>query len=299
MKVPRAIVIVAAVAAGAGCKVLDDDEPPLPMGTSGGEAGTEGAACMQALDEIQNCDYPLQWWFSNGGGGGDLILMDDPAATVSVGTGAWLVMLHSEADYIGMYSYENGECLGHCGWCEAGQIMCHGGLTEETGEARCVLCLPYDQPDAGEQCAVYVAACLDGWAEGLDETGAGTTDGAAGYDCSWWHPEEGVQRDGSRVTVDAALIEEALLYQGEPLATCDGTRFRPREDGHLEVSRLGEHGLAVAMGLELGDALLAVDGQHLNSIDAMMNAASKLGAGSFAVTLERAGEPIELSVVVH
>ncbi|MCX4242530.1 PDZ domain-containing protein [Paraliomyxa miuraensis] len=295
MKVPRTIVMVAAVAAGAGCKLLDDDEPPLPMGT-GGEAG--GSCIADAIEAIgAACPPPRQWWVDHSGGTSKAIAIDDPSAWVGVGPGAWVVQVSSSADFVGTYIDIGEECTPACGWCMPGEHACHAGYGE--GGLDCVACLPLDTPDVVESCAIIIEACLQGGGEGLDETGAGTSDGIAGYDCSWWHPEDGVERDGGTVTVDAALIEEALLYQGEPIASCDGTRFRAREDGHFVVSRLGEQGLAVAMGLELGDALLAIDGQTLNSIDAMMNAASKSnGAGSFVVTLERAGEPIELSVVV-
>ncbi|WP_266217265.1 hypothetical protein [Paraliomyxa miuraensis] len=71
MEVPRTIVMVAAVAACAGCKLLDDDEPPLPMGTGGEES------CSDAIAVLNACEPPYQWWFGYEGGSGQLVLVDD------------------------------------------------------------------------------------------------------------------------------------------------------------------------------------------------------------------------------
>lgn len=109
-----------------------------------------------------------------------------------------------------------------------------------------------------------------------------------------------MRHDGSTVIVDAALLEEALLYQGEPLASCDDTRFRQRTDGHFEISRLADHGLLAAMGLERGDVILAMDGAPMNDLDTLMVAASRISAASsLTITVSRAGEKLDLRVVVR
>lgn len=293
-------VAVVAVAACSGCKVLDDDEPILTAGGGTGDYGER--SCKEAVQEIKDCEYPFQWWFDSDGGSGKLVLIDDPAATVGVGPNAWLVMISSEADYIGTHDYDGGDCHAHCGWCEAGQYMCHGGLTEDLVPRGCVMCFPYGLPDVGEQCAALQAVCLEGGTEGdegLDETGA-DTDAIGEYDCTTWRPQEGVRRDRSTITIDAALVEEVFLYQGEPVAVCDEARFRRRSDGHFEVSRLVSHGLLPEMGLATGDVILAVDGVPLNNLDSVMQAASVLAdAARFTVTIARGDERFDMNVIVR
>lgn len=163
------------------------------------------------------------------------------------------------------------------------------------------MCFGYGIPDPGEQCAVAMAACQSGEGDGADETGEGTTSGAMEYDCSTWQPEQGVKqgRDGT-VTIPAALVEEALLYQGEPLASCDDTRFRHRPDGYFEISRMADDGLLAAMGLEIGDVIMALDGQPLNGFDATIQALDKLASeASFTVTIDRGDGRFGMRVIVR
>jgi hypothetical protein len=161
------------------------------------------------------------------------------------------------------------------------------------------MCFP-DLPDVGDQCTGLQAVCLNAEDEGLDETGDGTTEAIGEYDCTTWRPEEGVRRDGSTITVAAALVDEIFLYQGEPLASCDGTRLRHRPDGYFEISNLGRHGLLGAMGLAQGDVLLSVNGQALHCFDAVMEAAGDVAdASSFTATIGRGGERFDMEVSVR
>lgn len=269
-----------------GCAILDDDEPS-PIGTTGGEDQT----CKEAAEQVANCEPPYQWWFDQNGGHGQLVAIDDPAARVTVGPNAWLMMITSSADYVGTHTYNNGDCHVHCGWCEAGQVPCLGG---SLADPECLLCLPFDHPTVGEQCATFIAACLDG--ESLDETGAETS----GYDCTAWHPEEAVQCEGSTVTIDARIVDEILFYDGAPLATCDDTRIRARPDGYFEISQVTEHGLLASIGLMGGDILSTVDDLAVNNLDAVMTLAGILSTpATHTVTVERNEVAFQLKVVIR
>jgi hypothetical protein len=292
-------VAVVAVAACSGCKLLDDDEPP-PIDTAGGGTGDKERSCLESVDAV--CQPGMDVWLNYSEGASKAILIDDPHATVGVGPGAWLVRVDSESDFVGAYYNDGESCEFACSYCGEGQHACHGGF-DEHGLPRCWTCFNYDDPLAGDQCVAFVAACNHGRGddgEGLDETGAGTTDAIAEYDCATWRPEAGVRRDGSTIVVDAALIEEALLYQGEPLASCDDTRLRRRSQGDFEVSKLASHGLLAAMGLSRGDVFVAIDGEPLNNLDAVMQAAGRLtSAASFTVTVDRGGKRFDLNVYVR
>jgi hypothetical protein len=292
-------VAVAAVAACGGCKLLDDDEPPTTAGGTDGDTNTEDRSCVELVEAA--CDPGMSVWMNYSEGASNAVLIDDPYATVGVGPGAWLVRVDSETDYVGTYHDDGEGCEFACAWCETGQLMCHGGLTDQ-GVQGCVMCFPDGLPDVGDQCAAVQAACVEGREdEGLDETGGGTTEAIGEYDCTTWQPAEGVQRgrDGT-ITVDAALVDEVFLYQGEPLASCDDTRFRRRSDGYFEISKLGSHGLLVAMGLARGDALLAVSGNPMNNFDAVMEAARMFAVDtSFTVTIGRGDERFDMDVSVR
>ena len=91
-----------------------------------------------------------------------------------------------------------------------------------------------------------------------------------------------------------------MVHQGEPLASCDDTRLRLRSAGGFEISKLAPHGLLAAMGFARGDVFIAIEGEPLNNLDAVLQAAGRLtSAANFTVTVDRAGEPLDLEVYVR
>lgn len=76
-----------------------------------------------------------------------------------------------------------------------------------------------------------------------------------------------------------ADTEMAAAHFGEPLAQCDGTRFRRRSDGSYEVSALAAGGLLARIGLERGDTILAVDGEPMHEADRIVAKAMDLFMG--------------------
>ena len=287
-----------AVATFSGCKVLDDDEPP-PMDTAGADTG--GDSCVALVEAA--CDPGMNVVMNYSVGGGKAVLIDDPHASVGVGPEAWLVKVESESDFVGVY-HDGGEgCVFACFYCQPGQNLCHGGFDEQ-GLPRCWSCSSYDDPNAEESCTALQAACqqvdADDGSGGLDETGSGTTDAIGEYDCTTWRPKEGVRRDGGTIIVDGVMVEEAMLYQGEPLASCDDTRFRHRSDGYFEISRMADDGLLAAMGLARGDVILAVNGAPLNDLDTVMQVVSRISAASsFTITISRSGARLVSHVVIR
>ncbi|MCX4241327.1 PDZ domain-containing protein [Paraliomyxa miuraensis] len=272
---------------GSGCGLLEDDQPPVGPATTtmGGMTDGDELTCIEAAVHVQSiCEYPLQFWVDYSGGTSSMTLVDDPVASVGVGPGAWLVHVASAADYVGVYHHGGDDCEMGCGWCGRGEHLCHGGLTD-AGQPTCWACLPFDDPNAAEACIVALTGCSE---EGLDETGADPTSGedddpdATGsegvtddevppYDCAMWEPREGVSEVGTGVlSVDVALVEAIVMFEGEPLSSCDDTRFRLRADGFFEISRRSDEGLLAALGLEPGDVILAVDGETMKGLEAVM-----------------------------
>lgn len=154
------------------------------------------------------------------------------------------------------------------------------------------MCVAYGTPDIGEQCATFIAACT-----GLDETGSESEDDGVdetgadsgvmqvadpeAFDCRDWDLADAVVFDDrGGVIVDAALVELAAAHLGEPLAKCDGTRFRRRSDGYFEVSALAATGLLARIGLEQGDMILSVDGEPMHDADRVVSKAMELFMGS-------------------
>lgn len=291
-------VAVAAVAACSGCKVLDDDEPP-PIDSGGDATGGHVRSCVgEALEGLDTaCPPPRQWWLEHMGAKSKAVLIDDPEATIGVGPGAWLVRVDSETDYVGTYNHVDEDCDVACGWCLPGQHMCHTGRDAQ-GEVDCWACIDLGTPNPGMECVAALEACNQ---DGVDETSGGTTEAIGEYDCTTWRPEEGVRRSNDgMITIDAAMVQEVLLYQGEPLASCDDTRFRRRPDGYFEISKLGEHGLLAAMGLAQGDTIRAMNGKPLNTFDAVMQAAGSLTDGaSFTATIDRGDVRFDMRVSVR
>jgi hypothetical protein len=114
-------------------------------------------------------------------------------------------------------------------------------------------------------------------------------DGPSSYDCTLWQLDGGVKRDERGVLeLDAALVEDIAIFQGEPLALCDGTRFRRRTDGFFELSKRSDHGLLARMGLAPGDVVLAIDGEPMNELDVVMRTVGSLfspGASTSGFTI--------------
>lgn len=286
------------------CSVVDD-EPPI------GDTGQTEHACQEQLETLEAACLPgmrLELMFE--GGGGSIILIDDPGATVGVGPDAWLVQVGAEADYVASQQLDGVTCTGGCGWCARGESVCHQGLDESGAPIGCLMCLPYGVPDVGTQCATFMAACAgldetgaeddgvdetgagddgddgDDGDEDVDETGAESDSGALqladpdAFDCRNWDLD-GAVVSGMRgdVIVDAAVVEMAAAHLGEPLAKCDGTRFRRRSDGYFEISALAASGLLSRIGLEQGDILFAIDGESMHGADRIVSKAMDLFMG--------------------
>jgi hypothetical protein len=262
------------------CSLVDDDQPP-PVGDTGVEPGI----CSAQLEAAKaQCLPGMVFESIIEGGGGTVILIDDPGAAVGVGPNGWLVQVAAEADYVASYQFEGPTCTAVCGWCARGQSICHQGFDASGTPVGCVLCLPHDVPDPGAQCAEFMAACVgvDGTGpdgDGADETGADSE--AMAFDCRDWALAEAVVVDGrGTVIVDAGVVEMAAVHFGEPLAQCDGTRFRRRADGYFEVSALSASGLLAQIGLEHGDAILEIDGEPMQEADRLIAKAMELFLGA-------------------
>lgn len=258
------------------CSLVDDDEPP-----SGGVGDTGNVdVCIAQLQTAEGvCEPGMTFASMFDGGGGSIILIDDPGATIGVGPDAWLVQVGAAADFIASHTVDDSTCSAGCGWCEPGQSVCHQGLDETGKPVGCLLCVAYGTPDPGVQCAAFMAVC-----DGLDETGA-DDDGADetgaeidssvmeigdpdAFDCRDWDLEQAVVVDEQGTLIlDAAIVEMAAAHLGEPLAKCDGTRFRQRSDGYFEISALAPSGLLARVGLERGDVILGIDGESMHGAD--------------------------------
>jgi hypothetical protein len=321
------IVCIAATLFAAGltaCNLVDDEPPedPNEQATTDGEAGQ--AECLEIAEQIQSqCLPPQQFIAMWDEGNSSMILVDDPAASVGIGPGGWLVQVASSADYIGSYHFDGDTCTIGCGWCQPGQSLCHSGFDED-GLPSCMMCVPAETPDPGEQCAQHLQACMGAGDDGLDETGAdddtssdegldetgsdgdtGETQGLLEYDCSQWQPSGAVTLDArGNVIVDAALVEELAVHYGDPLADCDDTSFRHTSTGHFAIVRMATNGLLAQMGLVPNDVILAIDGEPMTDIDTVAATAVDLFLGSrvtsgFTLTIGRGRESIAKAVRVR
>jgi len=273
------------------CSLDDDDQPPA--GDAGG-TGPDKEVCLEQLEAAQaECLPGMSFHSSFQSGGGSIILIDDPGAAVGVGPDAWLVQVGAQADYVASYLAGDANCSAGCGWCQPGDSMCYQDLDENHIPVGCFMCLAYGTPDAGSQCAEFMAVCgaLDETGEGgpdddgADETGVASDSGAMalaeGFDCRDWNLEHAVVLDeGGDVIVDAAIIEMAASHFGEPLAKCDGTRFRQRSDGYFEVSALADDGLLARIGLAPRDVIFEVDGESMRDADRVVAKAMDLFMGA-------------------
>jgi hypothetical protein len=265
---------------------LVDDEPPV---ADTGDSGPDVDVCFAQLEVAQaECRDGMSFHSTFQAGGGSIILIDDPGASVGVGPDAWLIEVRTQADYIAAYQVGDATCSAGCGWCNPGESMCHQGFNESGVPVGCFMCVPYGTPDLGTQCAAFMAGCsgLDETGadeeeeEGVDETGAESDSGGMeladedAFDCRDWVLEDAVVLDErGDVIVDASIVELAAAHFGEPLAKCDGTRFRRRSDGYFEVSALAPRGLLARIGLARGDVIVAVDGESMRGADRIVSKA--------------------------
>ena len=277
--------ITALLASGIlACSIVDDDEPPV---ADTGDVEPGDNVCLVQLETAKaKCLDGMSFHSTYQSGGGSIILVDDPGA--SVGPNAWLIEVGAQSDYIAAYQAGDATCSAGCGWCNPGESMCHQGFDENHIPVGCFMCIAYGTPDMGTQCAAFMAACdgLDETGtdeeedEGVDETGAESDSGGMeladpeAFDCRDWDLEGAVVLDPrGGVIVDAAIVELAAAHFGEPLAKCDGTRFRRRSDGYFEISALASHGLLARIGLARGDVILAVDGEPMRGADRIVSKA--------------------------
>lgn len=272
------------------CSLVDDDQPPV---ADTGDTGPDEDVCLAQLETAADECLPGMIFHSMlEGGGGSMILIDDPGASVGVGPDAWLIQVGTEADYVASYQFEGATCSAGCGWCNPGESICHQGFDETGTPMGCLMCVPYGTPDMGTQCAAFMAACTGqdetgADDDGADETGAESDSGAMeiadpdAFDCRGWDLDDAVVLDDrGDVIIDAAIVELAAAHFGEPLAKCDGTRFRSRSDGYFEVSALSGNGLLARIGLQQGDVVLAVDGEPMRGADRVISKAMDLFMGA-------------------
>lgn len=302
----------ALLASGVLACSLVDDEPP---GVDTDDVDGVPEACHAQYELAQaKCLPGMQFESMVDGAGGSVILVDDPGAAVGVGPDAWLVQVSTEADYIASYQFDGATCTVGCGWCDTGESMCHQGFNENGYPVGCFMCLPYGTPDVGAQCADFMAACvgLDETGandDGADETGADTeameVADADTFDCRDWDLDEAVvvdERGG--VSIDAAIVELAAAHLGEPLAKCDGTRFRRRSDGYFEVSALVGDGLLARIGLEQGDVILELDDEPMRETDLVVSKAMDLFMGArpaskLTLVVSRGGKAITKAIQIR
>ncbi len=278
-----------------GCN-FNDDEPLDPtIGGTGGD--TDGGPNSQAecLDHATaigvECDMGQSFWFDWNGPDYNMTLIDDPAASVGVGPNAWLLQASTSADWIGDYEGSAGDCNFGCAWCPPGQSVCHGGF-DESGFPTCYLCLPVEDTPAGitaagNACATFVAgnqACLGGLPPGGGGGDGGTTSGGgdsgvdstgagAEYDCNLWDVSSAasVNQTKKQITIEEATLEEVVQHFGAPLTDCDGVRFSQDNDGYFVLSKLPNKSTSLLgkMGLELGDRIETINGEKIQSADAV------------------------------
>ncbi len=303
---------------------LVDDEPANPVDIGSGDGGQ--AACLEHAAEIQaECMLPLQFVSIYDQGGSTMIVADDPSVTVGVGPNAWLVQVSAEADYIGTYQFDGETCTVGCGLCQPGESLCHTGFDDE-GLPECGLCIPWDTPNPGVECATFAAspACAGGADDGTDSgegeqtdedsggaDGTGSDDGFIDdevpleYDCAQWDPTGAVALDiRGNATVDAALVEEVAMHYGDPLADCDGIKFTQLSNGYFALSEMASTGLLAQMGLVPGDTIVAINGEKMSGLDAIAEMAIDLFLGShitsrFTLTIGRGRSYIERTIRVR
>lgn len=174
--------------------------------------------------------------------------------------------------------------------CSAGEVAIYCSIGLQTT----VMC-GVDQTTAALSCDAAGGAwspatvCSAG---GEDDGGTGDeTDGSSHLEP--WNPGRNVTLDTEtgELVIDAIFLED-VKADPSPLAW-DSTVLRPVESGHYEVAVIGE--LADALGWELGDVLLSVDGYEIDGLSAFVTAYSDLADNSgFKLRVIRSGREVVL-----
>jgi general secretion pathway protein C len=101
--------------------------------------------------------------------------------------------------------------------------------------------------------------------------------------------------DDSTYEVDRSLVRDLMAAQGKTPGVRVGPAMKDGRIAGLRVQQARADSLATAIGLRQGDTINGIDGNSLDTADAMLNAYRKLdSASSVRVSLTRAGKPLEL-----
>lgn len=289
MNVSRALLVVYVTTA---CNLVDD-EPPSTSGTTDQPADNStdtAGACIEAANN--SCPPPYQsavQWIDQGG---SVVLLDDPAATITLASGALLVRVNSSVDFVGTYEDNGAGCTATCSFCLPGQSLCMTGF-DDNGYPECFMCLEFDGSDVEAVCNTYAETCLAGGnadTGGEEDTGAlDETGSSANYDCTGW-TSTATAIDETIAVIDRSIVNELLATGGLPLSECEDTRFRSRSDGYFQLSSRSPDGLLALMNLEIGDTFLKFNNEPLNSVDAILDAVNHLASSD---------QPSTFQLIIH
>lgn len=309
------------------CNLVDDEPPDLGHDSdTDGEAGQ--AECLAAAEQIQSqCLPPQQFIAMWDEGNSSMILVDDPAASVGIGPGGWLVQVGSSADYIGSYQFDGDTCTIGCGWCQPGRSLCHSGF-DENGLPACMMCIPADTPDPGEQCAApSISRCA--WQPTMGGSTRRVVRPTPAPTVAPTRPEPVATRARPRAcsSTTARSGNRREPWCSTHAATCSSTprswrrsrctmaalcptaterafgSHRP-STGHFAIARMTTTGLLAQMGLRPDDVILAIDGDPMTGIDTIASTTVDLFLGSrvtsgFTLTIGRGREVIAKAVRVR
>jgi hypothetical protein len=313
--------LLATLVAVCACGTSDDQPPPPPP--------IDTASCFDVAAEIAAAciDKGMNVVLDFNGGTGHVILVDDPSGSIDIGGIGFLIDADADANWVGDYEFDGGDCTVGCSWCDTGQSLCHGGF-DSNGQIQCALCLNPAEGDVVQTCTDWLRECNpdgvggsggSGAAGGSGGSGAappggssgagagapgGTEDGDAEYDCESWNPAGAALQDGSgRVFVDRNVVAQITAHFGNPLV-CEGTKFRLTESGHYQLSRASSTGVLAQMGLRVGDVLLRSNGVELDSLDAVADLVADMFYGpqirsQFTLTYERGRRTQQLVVLIE
>lgn len=98
--------------------------------------------------------------------------------------------------------------------------------------------------------------------------------------------------------VERALVDE--LFADPAAFATQAPRVMPSPDGGFKLSAVKNNSLVKQLGFKTGDRLLAVNGEELGNVDAMLGLATKLRrAASVTVTLDRKGKTMEKAIEIR
>lgn len=144
----------------AACVTTDDpSESADTTATETETADTASDDCLDAAEQL-TCPPPQGKLFTSGTAVEPLtlVLPDDPDAALELPDG-WLVQVSTPTEFIGTHYFSGDDCQVRCSYCEPGQSLCHADRDAEGLPAGCMVCLPFDTPDAADQCATFLTAC--------------------------------------------------------------------------------------------------------------------------------------------